>query len=96
MDLWKQSDQVGQGLLFGDSASATLAALEHAFLQARAPQYGALVAFVICMYDYMLTIGDEVELLWANMDYKLSRILYLLVRKISPQKIYCFVLGMNH
>lgn len=67
-DLWKRSNQ-----------GPDPAMLESLFFGARTTQYGALVALIICLYDYTLTIGDEVKLFWTNMDSKLTRVLYLLV-----------------
>lgn len=58
------------------SDPVTLASLEAALRDARAVDYGIVAALAICIYDYLLTVGDEVELFWTNMDHKSTRVLY--------------------
>lgn len=86
VDFWTLSNEIGaleRRQMPDLSNPAILAAIERAILDGRAVQYGILAAFVLCIYDYMLTIGDEVELFWTNMDYKIARILYMLVNRQS-------------
>lgn len=69
--------------MFDMSNPASLTSLEDAFLDVRAVQYGSVAGFVLCIYDYMLTVSDEVELYWVKRDYKITRVLYFMVR--SPR-----------
>lgn len=86
--LWKRSNAGVQelGPMLNLTDPATLQALEEAFSDDVAVQYGIMAAFSICIYDFMLTISDEVELFWAKMDYKVTRVLYLVVRTLKMLK----------
>lgn len=73
------------------SGPAILTSLEDSLLDVPVIQYGILAAFVVCIYNYMLTIGDEMELFWANMNSNLTGVLFFLVRS-STLNSYGFAL----
>lgn len=74
-DLWRRSNQT-----FDLSDPATFAFVEDAILDARAVQYGVVAGFVIWIYDFLLTMSDEVDLFWKKTDRRLIKVLYLMVR----------------
>jgi hypothetical protein len=82
-EFWKRSNETGNqgiGQSFNMTDPATLASLENTIRDAHTVEYGIAVAAVIWTYDYMLTVGDEIELFWRKADYKATRVLFLVVR----------------
>jgi hypothetical protein len=82
VDLWRRSNVTGNRL-FDTPDPATLAPIIDSIQDFRAVRYGICAAFVLVVYDYSLTIGDEVELFWKKMEYKMTGVLYFVVSRLD-------------
>jgi hypothetical protein len=65
VDLLKRSNVTGNQL-FDHPDPATLAPIIASIQNFQAIQYGTWAAFVLVVYAYLLTVGDEVELFWKK------------------------------
>jgi hypothetical protein len=82
VDLLKRSNVTGNQL-FDTPDPATLAPIIAGIQDFQAVQYGTWAAFVLVVYDYSLTVSDEVELFWKKMDFRITSVLYLLVSSLE-------------
>ncbi|KAJ3569708.1 hypothetical protein NP233_g4882 [Leucocoprinus birnbaumii] len=75
-------------------APASLEGALAASIQVQAYNYASLPAYVILYYDYLLTINDEIQLIWPNKSLGVVSLVFYLNRYVSLLGHVPFLVGI--